>query len=57
MRVAGGIAQLKVTPRTDASNGGAAGQQPPIEPKPAESRSSSTLNQVNYEGDDSNYEQ
>ena len=38
-------------------NCGAAGQHRPIDQKRAESRSSSTLNQVNNEDDDSNYEQ
>ena len=48
---------LKVTPRTDACNRGAAGQQPLITPKRARSESASTLNQVNNQDDDSNYEQ
>jgi hypothetical protein len=53
----GSIARLKVTLRTDVSIAGSAGQQPQIDPKRAGSRSSSTLNQVNNEDDDSNYEQ
>jgi len=48
---------LKVTPRTDACNSQAAGKQPLIEPKRARSESASTLNQVNNQDDDSNYEQ
>ena len=57
MRFARGIARPKVMPRTDAFNCGAAGQHRPIDQKRAESKSSSTLNQVNNEDDDSNYEQ
>ena len=57
MRFARGIARPKVMPRTDPFNCGAAGQHRPIGQKRAESRSSSTLNQVNNEDDDSNYEQ
>jgi hypothetical protein len=57
MRFARGIARPKVMPRTDAFNCGAAGQHRPIDQKRAESRSSSTLNQVNNEDDDSDHEQ
>jgi hypothetical protein len=48
---------LKVTPRTDACNSAAAGQQPLFEPDRARSGSASTLNQVNDQDDHSNYEQ
>jgi hypothetical protein len=57
MRVGDGIARLKVTLPTDVSNSGATWRLPPIEPKSAGSGSSSTLNQVNDEDDDGNYEQ
>src|SRR5438045_3225022 len=44
IRCACGGYHLKVTPRTDPGNSGAAGQQPLIEPKRARSESASTLN-------------
>jgi hypothetical protein len=47
---------LKVTPRTDACNRGAAWQRPLIEPKRARSGPASTLKQINNQDDDSNYE-
>jgi hypothetical protein len=57
MQCACGGYHLKVTPRTDACNSGTAGQQSLIEPKRARSESASTLNQVDNQDDDSNYEQ